>query len=264
MCPNPLDGPRVIEHIYIYDSAEPIHPNIPNIMSNLHDDCWRGTLTADRLALYLSVTDIDSVGGARNLTPLAAACCQGHLDVVALLLDNPYKLADPNALSPRNRTPLYYATTHSPPLDRAAIVQWLLKAGADPDACSSEDGLCTPLMNAITEVKDKDVVHELMERGASVSSKNARGETPLGLAKGTSLERVVSGREELSSMATAVVEMVVSMIMLILAVTDSPLIRGIVEGIVSKLAETTSAKMTEFSRLEVAKVCLEFLYNSGR
>ncbi|KAF7790149.1 hypothetical protein EIP86_001101 [Pleurotus ostreatoroseus] len=222
-------------------------------MTNLYDDCWRGTLTADRLALYLSVTDIDSVGGSKSLTPLAAACCQGHLNVVTLLLDNPYKLADPNALSPRNRTPLYYATTHSPPLDRAAIVQWLLKAGADPDACSSEDGLCTPLMNAITQVKDKDVVHELMDRGASVSYKNARGETPLSLAKGTSLETAVSRKEELSSMATAIVDMVVSVIMLILAVTNSPQIKGIVEGIVNKLAGTTGANLTELSRPEVAK-----------
>lgn len=223
-------------------------------MANLHDDCWRGTLTLDRLSLYLSVTDIDSIGGLKNVTPLAAACWQGHLDVVALLLDNPYKLADPDALSPRNRTPLYYATTQSPPYNRSAIVQWLLKAGADPESCSSEDGLRTPLMNAITEVRDKDVVRELLDRGASVSTRNARGETPLILAKGTPLEAGVGGKEEPSALAASIIDIVVSTVMLIVTYTNSSQIRAIVSGIVTKLYEILRGSEGQ-SQADITKVC---------
>ena len=138
-------------------------------MANLHDDSWRGTLTEDRLKRYLVNSKIDSLGGPKNITPLAAACWQGHLAVVTLLLDNPHQLADPNAPSPPGRTPLFYATKFSPKTDRAAIVHALLKAGASPNAGSDVDGGNTPLMNAIAEVKDRDVVRELLDRGASRS-----------------------------------------------------------------------------------------------
>ncbi|KAJ3559584.1 hypothetical protein NM688_g259 [Phlebia brevispora] len=228
-------------------------------MANLYEDSWRGTLTTERLKQYLSTVHVDHPGGPKNITPLAAACWQGHLEIVALLLDNPYQLADPNALSLHDRTPLYYATTHSPPTNRAAIVRWLLKAGADPDCCCSHDGLATPLMNAVAVVKDKDVVRELLARGASTVARNARGETPQTLAKGTPLETVVSGKEELGPALVAVVDIVVAIVMLVVAVTNSTRIQGVIDGIITKLSQARNSSNAEAlsPQAEVAKVTSE-------
>jgi hypothetical protein len=151
------------------------------------NDAWNGTLTADALASYLTgdPSVINTSCGDKFVTPLAAACWNGHLDVVHLLL---VAGADPNALSAQNRTPLYYATARSPPGNRSAIVRALLDAGARIDACYADNDFYTPLMNAIAIVSDKDVVRELVKRGASMTARNVQGQTVSMLAEGTEME----------------------------------------------------------------------------
>jgi hypothetical protein len=151
-------------------------------------EAWDGTLVADRLKGYLKNDPyfINSAGGEHDITPLAAAVWKGHLDIVKLLLNYG---ADSNALSPKNRSPLFYATTRSPPENRSAIVRALLRAGAEVDQCHAEDNFNTPLMNAITLFRDKDVVHELLTHGASLTIQNGDGRTAGMLVKGTDLEK---------------------------------------------------------------------------
>lgn len=114
-----------------------------------------------------------------NVTQLAAACWNGDLQTVKMLLAQG---ADPNGLSPHNRTPLYFVTHRSPRANRSAIVQSLLDAGADVDKrCDDENN--TPLMNAISQIRDKDVIQLLINNGASKSLKNIREEVPKSLAE---------------------------------------------------------------------------------
>ena len=183
-------------------------------MSNLYDDAWLGTLTADSLKSYLTNTNINSVGSQKSLTPLAAASSRGHLDIVRLLLE---EHASPNAPSPYGRTPLFYATSKSPAKDRLAIVRALLDAGAQIDACSAEDGLYTPLMIAVTEIRDKKVVHELVDRGASLTQKNAQGQTAQELAKETGMERGLRPRAERKSKRTQIIDPIITLVLTIIS-----------------------------------------------
>jgi ankyrin repeat protein len=158
-------------------------------------DAWNGALTEDNLKSYLAddPSCIDIPGSEYSVTPLAAACITGQLDVVRLLLR--YR-ANPNALSPKRRTPLFYTTSTSEGRDRCAIVLSLLKAGANVDECYAENGYITPLMNAITLPSDQDVVEELLNHGASTIAKDIVGHTAAILAKGTPMEATVSKRLE--------------------------------------------------------------------
>ena len=158
-------------------------------------DAWNGTLTKDNLKSYLAddPSCIDIPGSEHSVTPLAAACIRGQLDVVRLLLR--YR-ANPNALSPKRRTPLFYTTSTSEGRDRRAIVRALLEAGANVDECYAENGFITPIMNAITLTSDQDVVDELLNHGASPITKDIAGHTAAMLAKGTPIEAVLSKRLE--------------------------------------------------------------------
>ncbi|KIM49759.1 hypothetical protein M413DRAFT_6656 [Hebeloma cylindrosporum] len=154
-------------------------------------DAWDGTLTEDKLKSYLAEDPfcIDIPGSEHSVTPLAAACIRGHLDVVRLLLQ--YR-ANPNALSTKRRTPLFYATSAIEVRDRCAIVRALLEARANVDECYAENGFNTPLINAITLLSDQDVVNELLNHGASPTANDVAGHSVALLAKGTPMEAVVS------------------------------------------------------------------------
>ena len=158
------------------------------------NDAWNGTLTENSLENYLAddPTCIDTPGGDQSVTPLAAACMTGRLDIVQLLL---HHRANPNALSPRKRTPLFYATSTRQERDRLAIVRTLLEAGANVDECYAESGFNTPLMNAITLISNEDVVKELLKHGASPTAKDVTGQTAEMLAKGMPIiEKILSRR----------------------------------------------------------------------
>ena len=158
------------------------------------NDAWNGTLTENRLKGYLTddPSCIDTPAGDQSVTPLAAACMTGRLDIVRLLLDYG---ANPNALSPRKRTPLFYATSTRQERDRLDIIRRLLEAGADVDECYAESGFNTPLMNAVTLISDIDVVKELLKHGASPVATDVTGQTVEMLAKGMPIiEKILSMR----------------------------------------------------------------------
>ena len=158
------------------------------------NDAWKGTLNERCLKNYLAndPSCIDTPGGDSSVTPLAAACMSGHLGIVQLLL---HHRANPNALSSRKRTPLFYATSTRQEHDRLAIIRTLLEAGANVDECYAESGFNTPLMNAITLISDEDVAKELIKHGASPIAKDVTGQTVEMLAKGMPMiEKILSRR----------------------------------------------------------------------
>ena len=79
--------------------------------------------------------------------------------------------------------------------DRLAIVRALLDASAQIDACSANDDLYTLLMNAVTKIRNKKVVHELVHRGASLTQMNVQGQTDQELAKESGMEQDLRPQE---------------------------------------------------------------------
>lgn len=200
------------------------------------NDAWNGTLTEDRLKSYLAndPSSLNTIGGDQSMTPLAAACLIGNLDVVHLLLHNG---ADPNALSPKKRTPLFYATSSAQARDRCAIVHALLKAGANVDECYAENGFNTPLMNATTLISDQDVVNELLKHGASPLAKDVAGHTVEMLAKGGPMEQVLLEGTNRVQLERRMIDFVVAVLMFIIAYTNSDIVKGFIDEIMSKLEE---------------------------
>ncbi|KAF9818439.1 hypothetical protein IEO21_02788 [Rhodonia placenta] len=204
-------------------------------MATLYDDARSGSLTLDKLNTYLKAAPdksiIDKPGGSEQLTPLAGACLGGHLDVVRLLLNNPYRNAGPNAPSINDLTPLYYATRESPATDRAAIVRTLLKAGAAVDATSAYDGHNTPLMNAISQTRDRDVVHELVDYGASLTIKNDNGITAQTLAVRYRMTSDVLPREKRNNTLSLIVHHIISIILYIISIVNSGILNSIFDAV---------------------------------
>ncbi|KAF9566073.1 hypothetical protein CPC08DRAFT_704153 [Agrocybe pediades] len=217
-------------------------------------EAQENTFTEERLHDLLAEDPaiIDAVGGPLSVTPLAAACWSGSVDAVDLLLDNPIRLANPNALSPKNRTPLYYAVRGSIPGNRRAIVRALLDAGAKVDACYPEDQNNTPLMTAIADTADKEVIHELVDRGASLTKTNMQGQTAVVLAEGTGLEEELLRSEERElkkagphSIQKELVQVLVAIAMLIIAYFNNDVVKEIVVGVLAKVQESMGDDLEE-------------------
>ncbi|TFY69357.1 hypothetical protein EVJ58_g458 [Rhodofomes roseus] len=209
--------------------------------TNLHDHAYRGTLTEELLQRFLAGADpsfINSIGGEKKLTPLAAACLRGHLDVVRLLLEN---RADANAVSSRERPPLFYVTSRTTN-NRLDIARALLNAGADVDKRFPKDENATALMNALTEVRDKDLVHELVDHGASLSAKNDGGQSVRDLAKEVGMDQELLTKQERNATRGAVIDLIVALVMFVIAYVNSGLIKDVAFGTISKLYEVSGAK----------------------
>ncbi|PCH33955.1 hypothetical protein WOLCODRAFT_160480 [Wolfiporia cocos MD-104 SS10] len=202
-------------------------------MAGLHEEALQGTLTAASLKQYLAQDSsaIDAIGGPKSVTPLAAAVSRGKLETVRLLLN---ANADPNALSSHGRTPLYFATVRAPTADRAAIVRELLNAGADIDGECDEDDRSTPLMNAIVETRDRDVIRELVNRGASQTKANVRGETAKSLAKDMDMEHVLRGKDATTLNLAQIIDLIVTVVLAIIAYVNNPVVNEVLDKVLEK------------------------------
>jgi len=89
---------------------------------------------------------------------------------------------------PRNRLgaePLHYAADGAPgsqhwnPTDQAAMIAFLIRAGADPNCCDKRG--VTPLHRAV-RTRCAGAVRALLEHGADPRQRNGNGSTPLTLA----------------------------------------------------------------------------------
>lgn len=127
-------------------------------------------------------------------TPLGLASFFGHVDMVALLLDNGADPTIPSANS-MHVTPLHSAVAVAQPEQALAIVRQLLTHGADPDA--KQQGGWTAL-HAAAQRGLREVVTALLEAGASPSPVSDDGITPAMLARKGGLESLAASLESRS------------------------------------------------------------------
>ena len=209
------------------------------------DDALAGSLTEASLSTYLKndPTAIDTPGGKKGLTPLAAAVSSGNLATVDLLLQND---ANPDTTSKDGRTPLIYATCKKLKANQAAIVSALLKAGAAVDRSSKKHGDNTPLMNAIVQLRDKTIISELVDHGANLTLKNAKGRSAQELAKDLGMERTLLPRSERKKSQGNFIDLIISAVMFILSVVDNGAIEGTVRGVIGKLYKIAVASVRCF------------------
>ncbi|KAF8907889.1 hypothetical protein CPB84DRAFT_1767818 [Gymnopilus junonius] len=141
---------------------------------SLPDKAYNNDLSLSELKQYLSrdPSSLDAVGGNIALTPLCAACLGGHIDVVKSLLACG---ANANIASNFDRTPLFWTTdprSKASTATRCAIIRELVSGKNGPKSKADLNKACdddknTPLMNAILELKDKVVIQQLLDSGAS-------------------------------------------------------------------------------------------------
>lgn len=124
-------------------------------------------------------------------TPLGLASFFGHVEMVALLLDNGADPTIPSANS-MHVTPLHSAVAVAEPDHALAIVTQLLAHGADPDA--KQQGGWTAL-HAAAQRGLRDVVTALLEAGASAAPVSDDGITPAMLARKGGLESLAASLE---------------------------------------------------------------------
>ncbi|KAI9741650.1 MAG: hypothetical protein M1834_000034 [Cirrosporium novae-zelandiae] len=179
----------------------------------IYSEAAKGTLNKRTLQGYLnSKLDINERAPGNNFTPLMAAVLNGHKTVVKLLLENK---ADVNALSNKDETALWLATSKTPK-NRKMIVKLLLTHGPDLELTPSYGSGNTPLMQAITEFKDTDIISRLVDAGAKTDTKNRNNKTAQDLAMATGNDKVskaLLSREQRNMRRLYAIDSVISVIL---------------------------------------------------
>ena len=208
---------------------------------SIHDSAYDGSLTRSQLRRHISTnpSSLNEIGGNIDLTPLCAACLGGHLDIVKHLL---FCGADPNAFSSYERTPLFYITdprSKASSATRCAIIRELIsgKGGglkADLDA-PCDDDKNTPLMNVIMQLKDKAVIQELVENGASLTVRHYPNQkTAKELGEEHDLAGTLVSKAERDMAWAKLIELVVTFVLLIVQYVNNETVTSVVGGIVKK------------------------------
>ena len=109
------------------------------IRDRLYAACFNGHVNAVRLLLD-NGADVDQAN-KYGATPVYAACQEGHVDAALLLLD---KGADVHKASKSNRTPLHEASYNG----HIDVVRLLLAYGADADLDVKDESGDTPVADA--------------------------------------------------------------------------------------------------------------------
>ncbi|KAL3462469.1 hypothetical protein BJX64DRAFT_140438 [Aspergillus heterothallicus] len=198
----------------------------------LHGDSQNGTLTRASLQKYLALVEIDAED-SNGFTPLALAVKNGYPSVVKLLLQNGAQAGKPVR---DGRTPLYLAANAKQ--NRPRVVQLLLDADPKPqvDATSPDWNNETPLMVAITQGRDPEVVKLLTEAGASLTKTNDRGETATALADQTTnpaIKNAINPKAQQGGIGSALAQLLVSAVMFALAYADKwPGVKDIIQNVI--------------------------------
>ena len=206
----------------------------------IQDKAYDGSLTLSQVKQYFSDNPsyLNAIGGKIDLTPLCAACRGGHLDVVKHILSCG---ADPNVPSHYERTPLFWITDpqcKAPSATRCAIIRELIsgKGGLKADLdkpCDDEKN--TALMNAIIQLKDKAVIEELVECGASVTIQHYPNQpTAEELGEEHDLAGSLVSKAERDKAWGKMIDVIVSFVLLVIAYVNNKTVDRVVGGIVKK------------------------------
>ncbi|KAL2825782.1 hypothetical protein BDW59DRAFT_161453 [Aspergillus cavernicola] len=198
----------------------------------LHSESQDGTLTRVSLQKYLVLVDVNAEDN-NGFTPLAWAVKNGYPTVVKLLLQN-----GANADKPvrDGRTPLYLAANAKQ--NRPRVVQLLLGHKPKPqvDASSPDWNNESPLMVAISQGRDAEVVRLLVEAGASLAKTNDRGETPVALADqstNAAIKNALAPKGQQGGIGSALTQLLVSAVMFALAYADKwPGVKDIIQNVI--------------------------------
>ena len=208
---------------------------------SIHDRAYDGSLTLSQLRKHCSThpsSSLNTIGGKINLTPLCAACLGGHLDIVKHFLTCG---ADPNIPSTNARTPLFFVTdsqSTASPAARCAIIRELIsgKHGlkADLDKPCDKD-LNTPLMNAVMQLKDKVVIEELVDSGASPTIKHyPTQKNAEELGEEFDLAGSLVPKEERDLAWAKIIDLVVMFLLMMIAYFNNNTVNSVMDGIVKQ------------------------------
>ncbi|KIM49775.1 hypothetical protein M413DRAFT_60710 [Hebeloma cylindrosporum] len=208
----------------------------------MQDSAYNGSLRTQAQFEQYPSRELDRPGGNIALTPLCAACRGGHLETVKLLLANH---ANPNVASSYDRTPLYFITEADddpqrpvPSATRCAIIRELVsgKGGVKAELnAPCDDDQNTPLMNAIIQGKDRHVIRQLVECGASITIEHPiTQKTPKDLAEEHDLLDCLRTKVETDAAWGKLVDLVVSFVLLVVWYVNNKTMTDVVAGIVKK------------------------------
>jgi len=208
----------------------------------MQDSAYDGSLRTQAQFQQYPSWEIDRPGGIIALTPLCAACRGGHLETVKLLLANH---ADPNIPSSYDRTPLYFITEADddpqrpiPSAKRCAIIRELVSGKGGVKAALNapcNDDQNTPLMNAIIQGKDRAVIRQLVESGASTTIKHPiTQQTPKDLAEEHDLLDCLRTKVEIDAEWGKLVDFLVSLVLLVLWYANNKTVTNVVGGVVKR------------------------------
>lgn len=200
---------------------------------DIYTEAHNGTLTNSGLEKYLRSSSINDENPTTGFTPLTIAVRGGHANVVALLLR---RKANVNQKTRDGRTPLYLAANARN--NRPRLIQLLLEYYARVDESSSEWENETPLMVAITQARDPEVIRLLVDAKASLTKQNDRGETAQFLAGQSSnpaIKNAILPKDQQNQGRVELTSLIISFVLFILAYVNSGFVEDIIKGAVSSL-----------------------------
>nr|XP_006822296.1 PREDICTED: ankyrin-3-like [Saccoglossus kowalevskii] len=131
--------------------------------------------STESLELLLKFGAKTEVLDTKSLTPLHWACQGGNFPFAKMLLDYGAKVdyESPETRGLRGKiTPLRYAVMNSEP----ELTKLLLEHGADPNKCDARGNTA---LHVAAQQSCREIVQQLLEKGANVQVKNFDGHQPL-------------------------------------------------------------------------------------
>lgn len=200
---------------------------------DLYTEAQNGTLTNSGLEKYLRSSSIDEENLTTGFTPLTIAVKGGYSNVVILLLRCK---ANVNKKTRDGRTPLYLAANARN--NRPRLVQLLLEYKAKVDESSGEWENETPLMVAIIQARDPEVIRLLVDAGASLTKKNDRDETAQVLAGQSSnpaIRKAILPKDQQNKGRFELTSLIISFVLFILAYVNSGFVEDVIKDALSSL-----------------------------
>jgi hypothetical protein len=182
---------------------------------------------------------------------------RGHVTVIDALAECG---ADFNKPSDDGRVPLFWATFDKRYPDRVGVVRALLShPDIDVGSTSARVKNVTPLMNAITRLRNPEVISMLVDSKASTSAQNDQKESAMMLAEKSMDQRIARAilpSDKRNAPSPETVSRIVETVTFVLSWVNNPnrTFGGLVQGAVQSLLGL-GGERDEEARQEVEEVC---------